>query len=66
VQFATKNIAAYARLSSANDMFSSQDVPCPRCASHNTTETSHFASTACKALYKCLDCMEPFDYFKPY
>jgi ring-1,2-phenylacetyl-CoA epoxidase subunit PaaD len=43
-----------------------QDVPCPRCGSHNTTETSHFSSTACKALYKCLDCLEPFDYFKPY
>ena len=41
-------------------------VPCPRCASSNTTETSHFASTACKALYKCLGCLEPFDYFKPY
>ena len=41
-------------------------VPCPLCASSNTTETSHFASTACKALYKCLDCLEPFDYFKPY
>jgi len=42
------------------------DVPCPRCGSSNTTETSHFSSTACKALYKCLDCLEPFDYFKPY
>jgi ring-1,2-phenylacetyl-CoA epoxidase subunit PaaD len=41
-------------------------VPCPRCASLDTTETSHFASTACKALYKCLACWEPFDYFKPY
>ena len=41
-------------------------VPCPRCASANTTETSRFASTACKALYRCLDCLEPFDYFKPY
>ena len=41
-------------------------VPCPQCDSHNTTETSHFGSTACKALYRCLDCMEPFDYFKPY
>ncbi|MBM3398240.1 MAG: phenylacetate-CoA oxygenase subunit PaaJ, partial [Betaproteobacteria bacterium] len=26
----------------------------------------HFGSTACKALYRCLACMEPFDYFKPY
>ncbi|WP_408597162.1 1,2-phenylacetyl-CoA epoxidase subunit PaaD [Limnohabitans sp.] len=41
-------------------------VPCPRCGSHDTTENSHFGSTACKALYKCLHCMEPFDYFKPY
>ena len=41
-------------------------VPCPQCRSENTTETSHFGSTACKALYRCLDCMEPFDYFKPY
>jgi ring-1,2-phenylacetyl-CoA epoxidase subunit PaaD len=42
------------------------DVACPHCGSANTTETSHFSSTACKALYKCLDCLEPFDYFKPY
>ena len=41
-------------------------VHCPQCGSTNTTETSHFGSTACKALYRCLDCMEPFDYFKPY
>lgn len=41
-------------------------VPCPLCGSANTTETSHFGSTACKALYRCLDCMEPFDHFKPY
>jgi len=41
-------------------------VACPQCGSDNTTETSHFGSTACKALYRCLDCMEPFDYFKPY
>jgi len=41
-------------------------VACPQCQSLNTTETSHFGSTACKALYRCLDCLEPFDYFKPY
>ena len=41
-------------------------IACPQCGSVNTTETSHFSSTACKALYKCLDCLEPFDYFKPY
>ena len=43
-----------------------QAVECPRCGSHHTFESSHFGSTACKALYKCLDCQEPFDYFKPY
>lgn len=41
-------------------------VPCPQCGSRNTTETSHFGSTACKSLWKCLDCLEPFDHFKPY
>ena len=44
----------------------SEAVHCPQCGSANTTETSHFGSTACKALYRCLACMEPFDYFKPY
>ncbi len=43
-----------------------QAVECPRCGSHQTFESSHFGSTACKALYKCMDCQEPFDYFKPY
>lgn len=39
-------------------------IPCPQCGSKNTKLTSQFGSTACKALYKCLDCQEPFDYFK--
>ncbi|MFN4327090.1 MAG: 1,2-phenylacetyl-CoA epoxidase subunit PaaD [Azonexus sp.] len=43
-----------------------ETVPCPHCGSARTVESSHFGSTACKALYKCLDCQEPFDYFKPY
>jgi ring-1,2-phenylacetyl-CoA epoxidase subunit PaaD len=41
-------------------------IACPRCGSSNTTITSAFGSTACKALCKCLSCQEPFDYFKPY
>jgi ring-1,2-phenylacetyl-CoA epoxidase subunit PaaD len=56
IQFATKKIASKAQPA----------VACPQCGSHNTTETSHFGSTACKALYRCLSCQEPFDYFKPY
>lgn len=39
---------------------------CPRCGSHRTERLAQFGSTACKALYRCLDCREPFDYFKPY
>jgi ring-1,2-phenylacetyl-CoA epoxidase subunit PaaD len=39
-------------------------VACPRCGSSHTELTSQFGSTPCKALYKCLDCREPFDYFK--
>ncbi|CAM3885299.1 1,2-phenylacetyl-CoA epoxidase subunit PaaD [Flavobacterium branchiophilum] len=39
-------------------------VQCPQCAAQNTVLISQFGSTACKALFKCLDCLEPFDYFK--
>ncbi len=39
-------------------------VRCPHCKSQNTQVISMFGSTACKALYKCNDCQEPFDYFK--
>jgi ring-1,2-phenylacetyl-CoA epoxidase subunit PaaD len=39
---------------------------CPHCGSAHTERLSQFGSTACKALYRCLDCREPFDYFKPY
>ena len=37
---------------------------CPRCGSENTVMVSQFGSTACKALWKCSDCLEPFDHFK--
>ena len=39
-------------------------VQCPRCGSNHTQRISEFGSTACKALYQCDDCREPFDYFK--
>ena len=39
-------------------------IVCPNCGSTHTEVTSQFGSTPCKALYKCLDCREPFDYFK--
>jgi len=39
-------------------------VQCPHCNSYHTHRISEFGSTACKALYQCDDCIEPFDYFK--
>ena len=39
-------------------------VPCPRCKTTNTKLVSPFGSTACKAHFSCLDCLEPFDHFK--
>lgn len=41
-----------------------KSVTCPRCKSRNSEMVSQFGSTACKALYKCKDCLEVFDYFK--
>ena len=39
-------------------------IACPQCGSTNTAEISRFGSTACKALYRCNDCSEPFDHVK--
>lgn len=40
------------------------EISCPQCHSKNTALISQFGSTPCKALYKCENCLEPFDYFK--
>ncbi len=40
-------------------------IPCPRCGSPRSERLSAFGSTACKALYRCTACREPFEYFKP-
>jgi ring-1,2-phenylacetyl-CoA epoxidase subunit PaaD len=42
-----------------------QPVECPRCRSDDTERLSQFGATACKALYRCCTCREPFEYFKP-
>ncbi len=48
-----------------NQLFApGEAVQCPHCNSHHTLRISEFGSTACKALYQCKDCHEPFDYFK--
>ncbi|GAA6140915.1 1,2-phenylacetyl-CoA epoxidase subunit PaaD [Hydrogenophaga sp. 5NK40-0174] len=44
---------------------SASAVPCPRCGSDRTEQLSPFGSTACKALHRCLSCLEPFEHFKP-
>lgn len=47
------------------DVFQKEEaVQCPHCNSYHTKLISQFGSTACKALYVCEDCKEPFDYFK--
>lgn len=47
------------------DLFAGDEaVQCPHCDSWNTRRISEFGSTACKSLYQCTDCQEPFDYFK--
>lgn len=48
------------RLASDKD----SSILCPQCNSANTKVISEFGSTACKSLYQCQDCKEPFDYFK--
>lgn len=45
-------------------LFGRDSVDCPQCGSSDTERVSEFGSTACKALYRCKACAEPFDYFK--
>jgi ring-1,2-phenylacetyl-CoA epoxidase subunit PaaD len=49
----------------APDPHPARNVDCPRCGSAHTERLSAFGSTACKALYRCLACREPFEHFKP-
>ena len=51
---------------SALGLHDDAEIACPQCGSMNTRLISQFGSTACKALYRCADCLEPFDYFKPH
>jgi ring-1,2-phenylacetyl-CoA epoxidase subunit PaaD len=45
-------------------LFGNAQVACPRCGSAETERLSEFGSTACKSLWRCLACREPFDHFK--
>jgi len=48
----------------STEMFQQEVVQCPRCDSFHTELISQFGSTACKSMYRCLDCKEAFDHFK--
>ncbi|MBL7763751.1 MAG: phenylacetate-CoA oxygenase subunit PaaJ [Chitinophagaceae bacterium] len=47
-----------------NHFAAEEAIQCPHCNSYHTKRISEFGSTACKSLYVCNDCKEPFDYFK--
>ena len=57
-------IAPPVEASGKGALFSDPTVPCPQCGSEDTERVSEFGSTACKALWRCQTCAEPFDYFK--
>ena len=57
-------IAPPAGAASRRALFGADAVACPRCGSAETERIAEFGSTACKALYRCRQCREPFDYFK--
>ena len=57
-------IAPPERATTDKDALFGKPKECPQCGSENTEMKSQFGSTACKALYVCQDCLEPFDYFK--
>jgi ring-1,2-phenylacetyl-CoA epoxidase subunit PaaD len=55
----------YSKAVASTDSFQDEEaIQCPLCNSYHTRLVSQFGSTACKALYQCNDCKEPFDYFK--
>ncbi len=58
-------IAPPARGASERPLTFQPRIPCPRCGGRATERLSAFGATACKALYRCTECREPFEYFKP-
>ena len=51
-------------VASPRHLFGAPTICCPRCGSKETERISEFGSTPCKAHYRCVSCLEPFDYFK--
>jgi ring-1,2-phenylacetyl-CoA epoxidase subunit PaaD len=63
-KLAQYGIAPPERAASRRALFAADAPSCPRCGSAQTERLAEFGSTACKALYRCRACAEPFDYFK--
>lgn len=63
-KLAAFGIAPPQRGAGRRNLFGEDAVACPKCGSSETTKISEFGSTACKALWRCEACAEPFDYFK--
>jgi ring-1,2-phenylacetyl-CoA epoxidase subunit PaaD len=57
-------IAPPARGGGRRALFGEEQVDCPRCGAARTERIAEFGSTSCKALWRCLDCREPFDHFR--
>ncbi|WP_424600317.1 1,2-phenylacetyl-CoA epoxidase subunit PaaD [Bradyrhizobium sp.] len=57
-------IAPPQEANSRRALFGMEQVACPQCGSEDTEVLSEFGSTSCKALWRCKNCREPFDYFK--
>lgn len=65
----SKIVAPIGNAGAVNDLFKVIDMPvlnCPYCNSKDTKLVNEFGTTACKALYQCNNCGQPFDYFKPH
>jgi ring-1,2-phenylacetyl-CoA epoxidase subunit PaaD len=60
----TYGIAPPKNAKSSRALFAQEQVACPRCESNHTEQLAEFGSTSCKAMWRCLACKEPFDYFK--
>ncbi|AWN55461.1 1,2-phenylacetyl-CoA epoxidase subunit PaaD [Methylobacterium sp. 17Sr1-1] len=63
-KLAAYGIAPPAGKASRRALFGEERVACPHCGSAATEKVSEFGSTACKSLWRCTACREPFDYFK--
>jgi ring-1,2-phenylacetyl-CoA epoxidase subunit PaaD len=55
-----------ARCGACRELVPETAPPCPRCGAPGATQVSRYGATACKALYRCRGCGEPFEYFKPF